>query len=251
MDFIGIIPARYESTRFPGKPLAEIMGKPMLWHVYNSASKFDRWKKLLVATDDDRIVAMCEQFDIPHVMTRDDHPDCIDRAAEVAIRLDKAQEGADRYVIIQGDEPMFDASILETDFSPSVVGLYTEIKSKREFYDPNVVKVVVSKNLKAIYFSRYSIPYHKDETRKGNYSLRIDKQIGIYTFSIESLRQFVALGMSYLEGIEGVGFLRFIENDIDVHMRYAHYDSYSVDTEEDLKTVESIMKSRELSSLQD
>ena len=242
MNFIGIIPARYKSSRFPGKALANILGKPMIWHVYQSAMKFGKWEDLLVATDDDRIVKVCNSFDIPVEMTRDDHPDCIDRAAEVAIRLNEKGRYADRYVVIQGDEPMFDASILETDFSPSVVGLYTEVASDKELYDPNVVKVVVSKNLKAVYFSRYSIPYHNGQTRKGQYLLKVDKQIGVYTFSIEALKQFYALGMSYLEGIEGIGFLRFLENDIDVHMRYAQYDSCSVDTKEDLETVEGIMR---------
>lgn len=244
MEFIGIIPARYKSKRFPGKPIADLLGKPMIWHVYQSAKKADKWKKLLVATDDERIMKVCESYQIPCMMTKHDHPDCIDRAAEVAIRLESMGEGADRYIVIQGDEPMFDASILDTDFSPSVVNLYTELVNKDELDDNNCVKVVVSKNLKAIYFSRYSIPYHGDITRKGSYMLKVDKQIGIYSFSIEALKQFIALGMSYLEGTEGIGMLRFIENDIDVHMRYAQYDSFSVDTEEDLKFVESIMKLR-------
>ena len=244
MDFIGIIPARYKSRRFPGKPIAELLGKPMIWHVYQSARKFDKWKQLLVATDDKRISSVCESYEIPYMLTKEEHPDCIDRAAEVALRLEGMGKGADRYIVIQGDEPMFDASILETDFSPSIVNLYTEVSNKDEIDDPNAVKVVVSKSLKAIYFSRYTIPYHQNVTQRGNYMLKIDKQIGIYSFSIEALKQFTALGVSYLEGIEGIGLLRFLENDIDVHMRYAQYDSFSVDTEGDLRSVESIMKSR-------
>jgi len=245
MEFIGIIPARYKSKRFPGKPLADLLGKPMIWHVYQSALQFKKWKKLLVATDDSRISDACSSLNIPCMLTRDDHPDCIDRAAEVAIRLEKIHEVADRYIVIQGDEPMFDASILETDYSPSVVNFYTEETCEGEIDDPNAVKVVVSKNLKAIYFSRYTVPHHQSETTKGNYILKIDKQIGIYAFSIEALKQFNAIGMSYLEGMEGIGLLRFLENDIDVHMRYTQYDSFSVDTEEDLKFVEGIMKKQD------
>lgn len=246
MTFIGIIPARYKSTRFPSKPLAELLGKPMIWHVYQSALKFGKWKKLLVATDDSRIQEVCNSLGIPSMMTKPDHPDCIDRAAEVAIRLEQNKETADRYIVVQGDEPLFDYRTLETDLSPSIVNFYTEVSNKNEINDANAVKVVVSKNLKAIYFSRYTIPYHANKTKKGEYLVRIDKQLGMYSFSIEALKQFAALGMSYLEGIEGIGLLRFIENDIDVHMRYAQYDSRSVDTPEDLEEVRRIMKKQVL-----
>lgn len=240
MDFIGIIPARYQSSRFPGKSLASIAGKPMIWHVYHSAMKFDTWKELVVATDDDRIMSACKEMGMKCIMTQPTHLDCIDRAAESAQILKQDGIEADRYIVIQGDEPMFDASILYTDLSPSVVNLYTQT-SAVELEDPNVVKVVVSKNLKAIYFSRYSIPYHETTTQKGDFPLKIDKQLGIYSFSIEALSQFSVLGMSYLESVEGIGLLRFLENDIDVHMRYAQYDSFSVDTPDDLEKVERIM----------
>ncbi len=242
MEFIGIIPARFKSSRFPGKPLAMIAGKPMIWHVYNSAMKFDKWKELVVATDDDRIKVACRDMDIKCIMTRSDHLDCIDRSAETAEILKKDGIEADRYIVIQGDEPMLDSSILDTDLSPSIVNLYTQVSVPQELEDPNVVKVVVSKNLKAIYFSRYSIPYHITTTQKGDFDIKIDKQLGIYSFSIEALAQFAVLGMSYLESIEGIGLLRFLENDIDVHMRYAQYDSYSVDTLDDLKRVEQIIQ---------
>ncbi len=237
MKIVGVIPARYESSRFPGKPLADLCGKPLLWHVYNSAAKFDHWDELMVATDDERIESVCKHFKIPIVMTRRDHPDCIDRVAEVATFVE-----ADRYIVIQGDEPMFDARILDIDMSPSVINFYTQVILENEIEDPDVVKVVVSKNLKAIYYSRYAIPHHNAKTRKSSDPFNIDKQIGLYAFSSEALRQFMALGMSYLEGIEGIGMLRFLENDIDVHMRYAQYDSVSVDTPADLKRVAALIE---------
>jgi len=242
MKITGIIPARYQSSRFPGKPLADLMGKPLIWHVYQAALKFDRWDQLLIATDDDRIADVCEQLSMPCVMTSTEHKDCIDRAAEVAKILKWRKQEADRYVVIQGDEPLFDALILNVDMSPSVINFYTKMTSVEEVDDPDVVKVVVSKNLKAIYFSRFTIPYTASRTRKSKDCINIDKQIGLYVFSYESLQLFAGLGMSYLEGTEGIGLLRFIENDIDVYMRYAQYDSISVDTKKDLDKVARIMK---------
>lgn len=244
MDFIGIIPARYRSKRFPGKPLAQILGKSMIWHVFNASSKFP-WKELVVATDDDLIEEHCKENNMRCVRTSPDHADCIDRAAEAALILQEDGIVADRYVIIQGDEPMFDTSVLDTDLSPEIVNLYTEVVKPEEMDDPNAVKVVVSQDLKAIYFSRYCIPYHHDATKKGSYPVRVDKQIGVYSMSIDALKQFSDLGMSYLEGVEGIGMLRFIENGIDVDMRYAQYDSCSVDNEEDLRRVEKLMADAE------
>ncbi len=208
MKYVGIIPARYQSSRFPGKPLAMLKGRPMIWWVYQSASKFKGFHDLVVATDSDKIAKVCKQYDIHYVLTSPDHPDCIDRAAEVAANYPPSS-GIDRFIVIQGDEPLFDASILDADYSPSVVNFYTKVSDPSELDDPNAVKVVVSKSLKAIYFSRYSIPYHSSKTRKSDDPINIDKQIGVYAFSGEALRQFTALGMSYLEGIEGIGLLRF------------------------------------------
>lgn len=236
MQLIGIIPARYDSSRFPGKPIVNIRGIPLIVRVYKSAQKFQNWKELVVATDDERIVTVCNDYKIPSVMTAKDHPDCIDRAAEVAEMAE--MKDADRYIVIQGDEPFFDVRVLNVDLSPSVVNFFTKVTDISELEDPNVVKVVVSKNLRAIYYSRHSIPYHSPATQKGSDKPNIDKQIGTYSFSREALRQFSALGMSYLEGIEGIGLLRFLENDIDVHMRYAQYDSLSIDSPSDVLKAE-------------
>lgn len=233
MELIGIIPARYASSRFPGKSLVNIRGIPLIVRVYRSAQKFRGWKKLIVATDDNRIVTTCDEYNIPSIMTSSNHPDCIDRAAEVAEKME-----ADRYIVLQGDEPFFDARILNVDLSPSIVNFFTKVTDISELEDPNVVKVIVSKNLRAIYYSRHSIPYHSPSTQKGNDKPNIDKQIGTYSFSREALRQFSVLGMSYLEGIEGIGLLRFLENDVDIHMRYAQYDSLSIDSPQDVLKAE-------------
>lgn len=234
MKIIGIIPCRYQSTRFPGKALALLGGKPVLQHVIESASKYPHWDNLVVATDDDRISDFCKSYGIESIMTSRDHKDCLDRSWDAVEKMKDVDNPIKRYVIIQGDEPFFDHNMLNCDLTPEIVNFYTKVSRPEEISDPNVVKVVVSKNLKAIYFSRYSIPYFNQTTVKSNDSLVIDKQIGVYSFSGKMLQKFKNLGMSYLEGIEGIGLLRFIENDIDIQMRYTDHDSISIDTPDDL-----------------
>ena len=119
--YIGIIPARHQSLRFPGKPLCDICGKPMIWHVYTSVMKWPNWKEVYVATDSKGIVEKCVELGIPCIMTREDHTDCLDRAAEVSEKLEKENRGADKYIIIQGDEPLFNVDILNTDLTPSII----------------------------------------------------------------------------------------------------------------------------------
>lgn len=237
MNYIGVIPARYASTRFPGKPLARLCGKPLLQHVYDEALKFSQWDDLVVATESEEIETYCKQAGISVVMTSPDHPDCIDRAAEVATKIK-----GEKYIIIQGDEPFFQSSMLESDLSPSVVNFYTETLQQNEISDPNVVKVVVSKGLRAIYFSRHTIPYYLKITRKSHDPVTIDKQVGVYSFDRESLLQFNSLGMSFLEGVEGIGLLRLLDNDVPIYMRYCSYDPISVDTPEDLLRAEKLME---------
>ena len=239
--YIGIIPARYASSRFPGKPIANLLGKPLIWHVYNSASQWESWSSLLVATDDERICDVCDKYSIPYVMTSPDHPDCIDRACEVAKTLNESGSRFDRYIIMQGDEPGFNPEMLNVNLSPEVVNFYTKVISLEEREDPNVVKVVVSKSLRAIYFSRFGVPYHDSKTKRTDEMTSIDKQIGVYSFSYDALLKYSDLKPSYLENIEGIGLLRLIENDIDVYMRYSVYDSVSVDTTGDLVRAEEAM----------
>ena len=242
MNYIGIIPARYQSSRFPGKPLCDIFGSPMISRVYNSVMEWDKWKRVYVATDDVRILDVCSGMKIPCIFTRDDHQDCLDRAAEVVEILEAENKGGDRYIVIQGDEPLFNVDTLNTDLSPSIVNFYTEVKDMREKYDSNAVKVLVSYNQKAIYFSRYSIPYHDEKTKRTDDQETILKQIGVYSFSGEMLRTYTNLKPTPLENLEGIGLNRLIEHDIDVHMRYTKYDSISVDTPEDRNRVEELIK---------
>ena len=240
--YIGIIPARYQSSRFPGKPLCDILGKPMIWHVYNSIIKWDKWKKVYVATDSDIIKKECDILSIPVLMTSNKHQDCLDRASEVVNIIEKEDKNNYKYIVIQGDEPLFNIDTLNVDLSPSIINFYTEVHDQSERYDSNAVKVVISKNNKAIYFSRYSIPYHDEKTKRSNDSVTIFKQIGVYVFSGEMLKLYNTLNSCSLENMEGIGLNRLIENDIEVHMRYTPYDSISVDIPSDRDRIISLIK---------
>lgn len=237
--YVGIIPARYESSRFPGKPLCDILGKPMIQRVYESVCQWEHWHNVWVATDSNEIQDKCRELGIPCIMTKKTHTDCLDRAAEVADILGTAGK---KYIIIQGDEPLFNVKTLDVDLSPSIINFYTEVQDEYDKYDNNAVKVVVSRGQKAIYFSRYSIPYHDIKTRRTDDKLAVMKQIGVYVFSGEMLKTYNNLSSSPLENMEGIGLNRLIENDIEIHMRHTDYDSISVDTPEDRNRIIKIIK---------
>ena len=237
MKFIGIIPARYVSSRFPGKPLCDICGKTMIRRVYESVTKWDHWKEVYVATDSSMIADSCKNDNIPYIMTGDYHLDCLDRASETVEILESNNAGADKYIIIQGDEPLFNVDTLNVDMNSSIINFYTEVHDKEELYDPNAVKVVVSKNQKALYFSRYSIPYCNDKTKRDDVNVAVYKQIGVYVFTGETLCLYSNLEPTYLEKTEGIGLNRLLENDICIDMRYTQYDSISIDTPQDQKRI--------------
>tara|TARA_Y100000310_G_scaffold338422_1_gene428033 strand:- start:7305 stop:8030 length:726 start_codon:yes stop_codon:yes gene_type:complete len=241
LNFIGIIPARYESSRFPGKPLCDIGGKPMVCKVHESASKWDKWSNIYVATDDHRIVEACNNHSVPALVTKKSHTDCLDRAAEAVELIEGMGDKADRYIIIQGDEPLFEAKTLDTDLSPEIVNFYTHVQKEEERDDPNAVKVIVSKYQKAMYFSRTTIPYDAEATRRSKDKLKIYKQIGVYSFSASAIKKYTHMSSSYYENLEGIGLLRLLENGVDVHMRYTKHDSVSVDTEKDRQRIVSLL----------
>lgn len=240
--YIGIIPARYQSSRFPGKPLCDILGKPMIQRVYESVMKWEHWDEVYVATDNQEIIDKCDELKIPSIMTKDTHTDCLDRASEVVDILERDGIKAEKYIVIQGDEPLFNVETLNVDLSPSVINFYTEVHDEYDMYDSNAVKVIISKNNKAIYFSRYSIPYHNEKTKRNNDNVIILKQIGVYAFTGEMLRKYNNLKSTSLENMEGIGLNRFIENDIEIYMRYTEHDSISVDTPEDRDRIANIIK---------
>lgn len=232
---LGVIPARMESTRLPGKPLREICGRPMIAWVYENARRATSLSHLLVATDSREIEAYCREHSIPVLMTSREHKSGTDRLAEVM-----AKEPASIYVNIQGDEPMITPDHLERLLRPfhddpatSVSTLKVAIDAETAL-DPNVVKVVADNSNRALYFSRARIPFDRDGSGQAQYY----KHQGFYAFSAEALKTFHRLPPSPLEKLEKLEQLRYLENGIDIMVMEASRDTIGVDTEEDLLRVE-------------
>ena len=237
-----IIPVRYGSTRFPGKPLAMINGKPMIRHVYERASK-SRADKIIVATDDERIYKEVKKFGGEVKMTSKAHASGTDRIAEVAKDLD-----CNFVVNLQGDEPLIDPSLIDGSLSflksnkeIKVCTFKKHISDHEQIHDPNVVKVVVDGDGFAIYFSRFPIPFPKGEKED---KISYYKHIGLYTFEREFLLNFSNLTPSPLEKAEGLEQLRVLENGHKIKVLDTEYDPISVDIPDDIKRVEEAMNLR-------
>jgi 3-deoxy-manno-octulosonate cytidylyltransferase (CMP-KDO synthetase) len=237
----GIIPARYQSRRFPGKPLAEILGRPMIWHVFERARLCMALSSVYLATDDDRIRFAAQSLDIPVVMTRTDHPSGTDRVWEAA---EKLELNADAVIVnIQGDEPALEPSMLTELVSPfsqtdiQVTTLARKINA-REAENPDLVKVVFAPDRRALYFSRSAIPYHRDATATDYYG-----HIGIYALRMQALKKYVTLNPSGLEVTERLEQLRLLENHIPIHIVVTEQRSIGVDRPEDIATVSKIISS--------
>lgn len=246
MNIIAIIPARMGSSRFPGKPMAPILGMPMIGHVYRRTSLCPLLKGVYVATCDHEIKDYIESIGGLAIMTSNSHERCTSRTAEALLAIE-AQIGQkiDLVVMVQGDEPMLEPKSIEAAIEPfnksndiKVVNLMTKIKSQEEHNDPNEVKVVVDLNSDALYFSREAIPSRKKH--KGE--IKAFKQVCIIPFTRDFLLQFEEMKETYLERIESVDMMRILENGFKVKMVYQELNTYSVDTPEDLSKVENIMK---------
>ena len=244
MKIVGIIPARYASTRFPGKPLALIAGKPLIQHVVEQCQKAKALGEVVVATDDTRIWEVVQNF-CRVEMTRPDHPSGSDRIAEVAGRCQ-----CDAVVNIQGDEPLIDPKVID-----AVAGAMkrdemstaaTRIRDAGELDNPNVVKVVVNAAGRALYFSRRTIPYLREAASgSGNEQLAAFaflKHLGIYGYRRETLLRLVKFPVSPLEHAEKLEQLRALENGIPIAVMKVDYDSVGVDVPEDVKRVEKLLK---------
>jgi 3-deoxy-manno-octulosonate cytidylyltransferase (CMP-KDO synthetase) len=248
MKTLGIIPARYGSTRLPGKPLKDICGKPMVQHVYERAIQAKSLSKVVIATDDERIVRAAEAFGAEAHMTAKDHPTGSDRAAEVAREYD-----CDIVVNIQGDEPLILPEIIDEiaqalqdeKSAPMATGCY-RILGKEQLADPNVVKVVCDLNGYALYFSRSLIPYPRSGVLFAAY-----EHIGIYAYRKEFLLKYVELPGTPLSATESLEQLKVLENGYRIRVvRTAHpYNALSVDTQEDLDEVVRIMGERAARSM--
>lgn len=231
----GIIPARYESSRFPGKPLADILGRPMFWHVHQRASQCALIGKIALATDDNRIYSESCKYNIPAVMTAADHASGTDRVLEAAQQMQIPEDAV--VVNIQGDEPMLEPEMLTQLVEPfadpniEVTTLATRITAA-EAQNPDQVKVVWSKAGSALYFSRSPIPFSRDGEADAYWG-----HIGLYAFRMRTLRRFVALGQSQLERQEKLEQLRLLENDIPIYVVPTTHRTCGVDRPEDVETV--------------
>jgi len=242
MRVIGVIPARYQSSRLEGKPLADILGKPMVQHVYERAREAGNLDEVLVATDDERIRRAVTDFGGKAVMTSLSHRSGTDRVAEAVLTLE-----ADVVVNIQGDEPMIDPLMIEEVVAPfregtsaSLVTLKKEVFHESEFADPGVVKVVTDPRGIALYFSRSLVPYPRNRTAH----YRVFEHIGIYAYTRDCLLQLAALPVSPLEEIEALEQLRALENGISILVveTRSNRQSISVDTAVDLERVREAMR---------
>jgi 3-deoxy-manno-octulosonate cytidylyltransferase (CMP-KDO synthetase) len=234
---LGIIPARFGSSRFPGKALASIGGKPMIQHVFERASQSRYLSRVIIATDDERIARAARQFGAPIRMTRPDHESGTDRCAEVA-----SAERVDYVVNIQGDEPLIDPGAIDTavlgllDCPDAQMGtLKREIGDPSEIENPNVVKVVVDRSGNAVYFSRSPIPYHR-EPGAGKYY----KHIGLYIYRTGFLLGYPALPRGPLEQAERLEQLRALESGFSIRVVETEYESLGVDTPADLERVSQL-----------
>lgn len=243
---IGVIPARMASSRFPGKPLATINGTPMVGHVYFRSQMSKSLDAVYIATCDDEIRAYAEHIGAPCVMTAATHQRASDRAAEALLKIEQgAGRRVDSVVMIQGDEPMIRPEMIDEAIGPlledptiQIVNLMAPLKNKEEHEDPNEVKVVVDRAGFAMYFSREPIPSWK----KGAKDIPMFKQVCVIPFRRDFLLTFNALDPTPLEVVESVDMLRAMEHGFRVRMVPTRYDTYSVDTTEDLRWVEHLME---------
>jgi 3-deoxy-manno-octulosonate cytidylyltransferase (CMP-KDO synthetase) len=241
---IVVIPARYDSSRFEGKALAQIAGRTMIQRVYERAKKAERIARVIVATDDDRILNAVKGFGGEAIMTRRDHSSGTDRVAEVA-----AHVAAGIYVNLQGDEPLIDPAAIDAivgamqdDESIQIATPSTTIRAASEIMDPNVVKVVADFDGNALYFSRAPIPWVRD--RAESVAARHAKHIGLYACRRDALLDFATFPPGELERIEQLEQLRWLENGYRIRVVEVEYDAVSVDVPADVAKVEKFLRDR-------
>ncbi len=235
----GIIPARYASSRFPGKPLVTIHGRPMFWHVYTRARRCPALAGVWLATDDERILAAAKDLDVPAVPTSPDHPSGSDRVREAADLLRLPEECV--IVNIQGDEPALDPAVLASllpPFSDPAVQVATLARpiSAEEAARPDVVKVVVDAFGRALYFSRAPIPYPAEGQAPAHLG-----HVGLYAYRRAALARFTELPQGRLERLEKLEQLRLLENGIALTVVPCTHACHGVDRPEDVAAVAALM----------
>jgi len=241
MEVVGVIPARYYSTRFEGKVLADINGKPMIQHIWERAKQSIALDEVIVATEDERVVKAVEAFGGKAVLTSKDHQSGTDRIVETVFSLD-----VEIVVNIQGDEPLIDCSMIQrlvdaikTDKDVYMATIAKKMTDEEAISNPNVVKVIMDRNNYAIYFSRSVIPYPRNKEKALYY-----KHMGLYAYTKDFLFTFTRLRSSMLESAECLEQLRVLESGYKIKVVETLMDTVAVDTPEDLEKVKQIMKNK-------
>lgn len=254
MPAIVVIPARFGASRFPGKPLASLAGKPMIQHVYENAARAQRIQGVFVATDSDKIAEAVKAFGGSAIMTSDAHQSGTDRIAEAVHKIiagGMALVADDIVVNVQGDEPllipaMVDEVVALMDDGRAEIGtLVKRIETVEDMFNPNVVKAVFSPDGYALYFSRAPIPYHRDQFVRGcgiiaagqMADITLYKHYGIYAYRRHTLERFAGLPPTRLEQTEKLEQLRALENSIPIKIGITNHTTIGVDTPEDLERV--------------
>ena len=239
-----VIPARYGATRLPGKPLVSLAGQPMIQRVYERAKLAARAHRVIVATDDERIIKAVESFGGDARMTRPDHRTGTERVAEVA-----AHEKGDVFVNVQGDEPLLDPAAVDAAIdalleepAASIATVATPIKTPADIMDPNVVKTVLDFDNNGLYFSRAPIPWVRDTASK--IQVRHLKHLGLYVFQRDALLEYPTLPQGELERIEQLEQLRWLENGWKIRVAEVEHDAVSVDVPEDVARVEKLLQQK-------
>ena len=250
MNIFAFIPARYQSSRFPGKPLAMIAGKPMIQHTYERALACPDLSAVYVATDDDRILECVKGFGGKALMTRGDHVSGTDRIAEAAQKI--GVEDQDLVVNIQGDQPAFQPEVVSAMIAPLVADetipmstLKCRIRDENDLTNPNHVKVVTDNRGFALYFSRCPIPFCRD----ANPDRVHYKHLGFYCFRMDFLLKFTALPEGKLESLEKLEQLRALENGYRISVPESMYDSIEVDVPDDVGAIEECLNGNPQSAI--
>src|ERR1700674_5058438 len=250
---IAVIPARYSATRLPGKPLVSLAGKPMIQRVWERTREAKRISRVVIATDDERILKAAAAFGAEAVMTRSEHRSGTERVAEVAAHI--AGGGEEIFVNVQGDEPLVEPEAIDTlveaielEDGVLVATLMVPIGKPADIMDPNIVKVVLDFDGNALYFSRAPIPWVRDTGDR--VAARHWKHIGLYGYRRDALLEFPTLPPGELERIEQLEQLRWLENGFHMHVVETMYSAVSVDVPGDIQKVEKLLQSRAKSSAQ-
>lgn len=243
MKIVGVIPARYKSSRFPGKPLADIFGKTMLQRVYEQVCKVKEFDEVYVAIDDDIIKEYCDTHNIPYIMTSDSHPTHVHRIHEVSEKVN-----SDFYVVVCGDEPLIEPDVIraalpkEDDLKKEfhVQCLCRYFTDPAEVIDPANIKVVTNNNDECILLSRAPVPFPYKTIQ-----FKYKKVVGVECYNKAALDFFISKEKGFLESVEDVTLQRFLENKININYKLIESKSLSVDTPRDLEKIKDIISREE------